>query len=182
MKKFQRVLGFASLASLSSLGVFAALVVAGCGGQAATEDDGTEVNDARTRQAISSPQPSDTSDTSTPPGPSAGDDGARDDGAGDDHERADKDDDRDRGDDHADCNEDETEKHHHHRHHRFHVLDTLDGTRDRQITIASLPASLPARLIARLHEIDTNGDGIVTKDEAKAWEHAHKHDRGMKRH
>ena len=49
-----------------------------------------------------------------------------------------------------------------------------------QITIASLPATLPARLIARLHEIDSNGDGIVTKAEAKAWEHAHKHDRGVR--
>ena len=97
-------------------------------------------------------------------------------------DRADKDDDRDRGDDHGECNEDENEKHHHHRHHRFHVLDGLDGAQDHQITIASLPAGLPPRLIARLHEIDTNGDGVVTKAEAKAWSRAHKHEHGAKKH
>ena len=181
MKKLQSVLAFSSLSCVSALGLFAALVVAGCGGQASTEDDGTEVNDAKTSQAIVSPQPA------APSGGGAAaeaddDDHERAGGEGSGHEAADKDDDRDRGDDHQECTEDETEKHHHHRHHRFHVLDGLDGTRDHQITIASLPATLPPRLIARLHEIDANGDGIVTKDEAKAWEHAHKHDRGMKRH
>jgi len=163
-----------SVVSISSLGLVAALLtaLAGCGGQAASEDDGTQVNDAaetKTSEAISSPQPA---------SPSGG--GSAGDPADDDHERADKDDDHDRGDDHEQCNEDEVGEHHHHRHHRFHVLDLLDGTHDRQITIALLPASLPARLIARLHQIDTNGDGIVTKAEAKAWEHAHKHDHGMK--
>ncbi len=171
MKKLQSVL---ALSSLSRFGLVAALstALAACGGQAASEDDGTQVNDAKTSEALSSPQPASPSGATDATG----------DAADEDHERADKDDDHDRGDDHEQCNEDEVGEHHHHRHHRFHVLDALDGTRDHQITIASLPATLPARLIARLHEIDTNGDGIVTKDEAKAWEHANKHDRGPKKH
>ena len=176
MNKFQ------SLVAFSAVGLLA-LSVAACGGQAATGDDGTEVNDATTSQAVSSPDPSGAG--AAAPSTGGGDDSDGDkEGPDDDHQgdRADKDDDRDRGDDHGECNEDENEKHHHHRHHRFHVLDGLDGTRDHQITIASLPAALPPRLIARLHEIDTNGDGIVTKDEAKAWSHAHKRGHGDKKH
>ena len=176
---------FHTLVAFSGVGLLA-LSVAACGGQTTTGDDGTEVNDAQIGQAVSSPDPSGPSAGASSAG-ATGDDGPGDgemdgdkDGQKGDH--ADKDDDRDRGDDHGECNEDENEKHHHHRHHRFHVLDGLDGTRDHQITIASLPAALPPRLIARLHEIDTNGDGIVTKDEAKAWSHAHKRGHGAKKH
>jgi hypothetical protein len=153
----------------SVLGALASSV-GGCAGHTDTEvDDGTEVSDAKmTSSAISSPDPaapSGGSGTSGEPG-----------------ERADHDDDHDHGDDHGECKGDgDHEKHHHHRHHRFHVLDALDGTKDNQITIASLPAGLPPRLIARLHEIDANGDGIVTKDEAKAWFKAHRPDHGKHR-
>jgi hypothetical protein len=135
-----------------------ALSLGACGG--ATAEDTTEVNDSSLSQAATS---------ATPPAPGA---------AGDNGERADRDDDRDRGDDSGECNDHDGEGHHHHRHHRFHVLDRLDGKQDDQITIASLPPSLPPRLIARLHEIDTNGDGIVTKAEAKAWAKAHDHHPG----
>ena len=36
------------------------------------------------------------------------------------------------------------------------------------ITIALLPPGQPARLLERLHAIDANQDGLVTRDEAKA--------------
>ena len=77
----------------------------------------------------------------------------------------------------SECNEHDRDGHHHHRKHKFKVLDRLDGVKDHQITIAALPAGLPERLIARLHEMDADGNGAVTKDEARAWRHAHKHDR-----
>lgn len=52
--------------------------------------------------------------------------------------------------------------------HRFKVLDRLDGVRDHQITLAALPANVSARLLEKLHALDANGDGVVTKDELKA--------------
>ena len=50
----------------------------------------------------------------------------------------------------------------------FKLLDRLDGDKDGRIVIASLPAKAPPRLIAKLHEIDADGDGAVTKEEARA--------------
>jgi hypothetical protein len=132
-----------------------ALSLGACGG--ATGDD-PEVNDANMAQAVTDPATSTDADA----------------GANDD--------DQDRGDDKAACSEHDGGHHHHHRHHRFHILDGLDGTEDDQITIASLPPSLPPRLIARLHQIDSNSDGIVTKDEAKAWAKAHRPERRFKQH
>jgi hypothetical protein len=76
------------------------------------------------------------------------------------------------------CSEHDHEGHHHHRNHKFKVLDRADGAKDHVITIASLPSDLPDRLITRLHEIDTDGDGAVTKHEVHAWRHAHKHGPG----
>jgi hypothetical protein len=199
--------------ALSAVGLLA-LSVAACGGRVASEDDGTQINDATTSQGISSATPSppvdgangangangnDDGANGNDDGANGNDDGANgnDDSANDDGENnddtaghqdgpnddhADRDDDREHGDDHEKCNGNADEKHHQHRHHRFHVLDGLDGTKDRRITIASLPAGLPQRLLARLGEIDSNGDGVVTKDEAKAWSAAHAHHRRTKKH
>jgi hypothetical protein len=58
--------------------------------------------------------------------------------------------------------------HHDHRHHLFKVLDSLDGKRDGVVTLAALPADLPDALVTALHALDTNGDGLVTRDEVKA--------------
>jgi hypothetical protein len=134
---------FRHLGHFTVVGVVA-LALSGCGGESTNDDDELQVDDstANTSQAVSSPAPSGAGAT-----------------GGDDSD-----------DPKSDCNDHDHEKHRHHRHHFFKVLDRIDGTKDHQITIASLPASLPARLIARLHEIDTNGDGVVTKDEVKAWE------------
>ncbi len=55
-----------------------------------------------------------------------------------------------------------------HKKHKWKLLDRLDGTKDRVITLATLPQPLPAKLLARLAEIDTNDDGLVTRDEVKA--------------
>lgn len=71
-----------------------------------------------------------------------------------------------------DCRDGDHEGHKHHRKHWFKVLDRLDGAKDGAITIASLPSGLPDRLIAKLHRIDKNGDGVVTRKEVK---HARKH-------
>ncbi|HEY8078895.1 MAG TPA: hypothetical protein VIF62_32410, partial [Labilithrix sp.] len=76
-----------------------------------------------------------------------------------------------------DCQDGDKDGHAHHHRHKFAVLDALDGVKDKQITIASLPAGLPDHLIAKLHAIDANGDGIVTKPEVKAFRQAHKHER-----
>src|SRR6267142_1705515 len=50
---------------------------------------------------------------------------------------------------------DDRGEHHHHRHHLakllFKLLDRLDGTKDKQIVLASLPATVPAKLIEKLH-------------------------------
>jgi hypothetical protein len=59
-------------------------------------------------------------------------------------------------------------------HHLFKRLDRLDGEKDKQIVIASLPDRVPDRLIEKLRTIDANNDGIVTKDEVKAARKAHK--------
>ena len=75
----------------------------------------------------------------------------------------------------SDCNEHDRGGHKNHHKHKFKVLDALDGAKDHVIVIASLPAGLPDRLIAKLHTIDSNGDGSVTKDELKASLKRHKH-------
>jgi hypothetical protein len=76
-----------------------------------------------------------------------------------------------------DEDEGEARDEHHHRHRLakllFKLLDRLDGTKDKEIVLASLPAKVPAKLLEKLHAIDTNGDGIVTKAEAKAAWKAH---------
>jgi len=74
------------------------------------------------------------------------------------------------------CRDGDREGHHRHRRHWFKILDRIDGTKDKAITIAALPPGLPDRLIAKLHRIDKNDDGIVTKKEAKRWR-KHRHHR-----
>jgi hypothetical protein len=59
-------------------------------------------------------------------------------------------------------------------HHLFRCLDRLDGQKDKTITIASLPARVPAGLVGKLHAIDTDHNGVVTKDEVRAAWKAHK--------
>ena len=82
-------------------------------------------------------------------------------------------DDEERGDD--GCKDGDHDGHKHHRHHWFKVLDRLDGQKDKAITIANLPAGMPEGLLKKLHRIDRNGDGVVTKKEAKkAWHHKHR--------
>jgi hypothetical protein len=78
-----------------------------------------------------------------------------------------------RGDD--GCRDGDRDAHHHHRRHWFKVLDRLDGTKDKAITIASLPDGLPERLLLRLARIDANSDGVVTKKEAKRALRRHRH-------
>ncbi|MDB4938931.1 MAG: hypothetical protein JWP87_5903, partial [Labilithrix sp.] len=73
------------------------------------------------------------------------------------------------------CKDHDNDGHHKHHHHKFKVLDRMDGAKDKVITIASLPPGLPDRLIAKLHEIDTDGDGLVTRAEVKAHKHEKKH-------
>ncbi len=150
------------LAALSFAGL-AALSLAACGGEAADPDANLQVSDADTTSAaLASPDPG---------APATGGDTS--DGEDDDDQQADNDGDHHKGGkDH--CNDHDHEQHKHHRHHKFKVLDRIDGTKDHVITIATLPAALPDRLIARLHKIDTNSDGLVTKDEVKAWKRAHR--------
>jgi hypothetical protein len=72
-----------------------------------------------------------------------------------------------------DCrDEDGRPKHGHRKHHLFKWLDRLDGDKDHRIVIASLPAKVPAGIIEKLHAIDADKDGVVTKKEAR---HRHKH-------
>ncbi len=78
--------------------------------------------------------------------------------------------------DEVDCNDDDDDdkdgKHHrrhHHRKHKFKLLDRLDGTKDKIITIAALPAGLPPHLLAKLAKMDTNHDGLVSREEVKVW-------------
>jgi hypothetical protein len=139
------------LIRLSVFGLaLAAFAIGGCGGKAASNDD-LVVSD---NQALASPAPS-----SSTGGGAGGGDSADDDSA-------------DRGDD--GCRDDDHDGHKNHHHHWFKVLDALDGTKDGKITIASLPAGTPDRLLARLHKLDTNNDGVVTRDEVKG----HRHHRG----
>jgi len=166
------------LAALSVVGL-AALSLAACGGQTADPDANLKVSDADTTSAaLASPDPAagaaaDTSDSEDDDGDNDGEHGDND----SDHQDGDrgakgaKGDHRKAGKDH--CNDREHDQHKHHRRHKFKVLDRVDGTKDGIITIASLPAALPDRLIARLHKIDTDGNGLVTKDEVKAWKQAH---------
>jgi hypothetical protein len=145
------------LAALSLAGL-AALTLAACGGEVTDPDANLQISDADTTSAaLGSPDPGNTGEDADD------DDDSNDpDGKGDHHKGG-----------KARCNDRDHDQHHHHRHHKFKVLDRIDGTKDHVITIASLPAALPDRLIARLHAIDTDGDGLVTKPEAKAWSHAH---------
>ena len=80
-----------------------------------------------------------------------------------------------------DCrDEDGKPKHGHRKHHLFKWLDRLDGDKDHRIVIASLPDKVPAGLIEKLHAIDSDKDGVVTKKEArhgkKHGKHHHPHD------
>ena len=155
------VLSFAGLAALS---------LAACGGETADPDANLQISDADTTSAaLASPDPA-----AAGAGATSGEtnDGEDDDDDGDHQDRdGAKGDHHKGGKDH--CNDREHDQHKHHRHHKFKVLDRIDGTKDHVITIASLPAALPDRLIARLHTIDTDGNGLVTKDEVKAWRHTH---------
>jgi hypothetical protein len=158
------------LAALSLVGL-AALSVAACAGQVDPNAD-LLVSDADTSSsALASPDPG----AAGAPGAPGASDGEDDDGDHDDGDhhggKGGKGDHPKGPKDH--CNGQEHGEHAHHRHHKFKVLDGIDGTKDHVITIAALPAALPPRLIARLHAIDTDGDGLVTKDEVKAWKQAH---------
>jgi hypothetical protein len=87
-----------------------------------------------------------------------------------------------KGDEDRDCRDGDRHQHKHHFQHKLKVLDGLDGVRDNAITIAALPPGLPKRLIDKLHEIDANHDGVVTRDEVKAalhdfGRHEGKHDK-----
>ena len=169
-----------------SLAGLAALSLAACGGATADPDANLQVSDADTTSAaLASPDPGAAGAAGGETSDGEDDDGEHQDGEhqdGDhqdgDHEDGDHEDgDGAKGNHHKGgkdrCNDRDHDKHAHHRHHKFKVLDRIDGTKDHVITIASLPAALPARLIARLHAIDTDGNGLVTKDEVKAWRHAH---------
>ena len=127
----------------------AAVVLAACGGHVAADGELAVSDNDTTSSAISSPDPGETGD---------GNDGD------DADEKTDE-----------DCNDRDREKHDHHHHHKFKVLDRMDGARDKVITIASLPAGLPERLFAKLHKLDTNGDGLVTRDEVKAHKRGKHH-------
>lgn len=132
----------------------AALSLGGCAGEDDDDDaDALEVDET------------DSADSALSAGPNAGDDS---DGAktgGPDGNKADK----------GECRDDDHGGHKHHHKHKFKVLDRLDGAKDHTIVIAALPAGLPDRLIAKLHKIDADGDGAVSKDELKAALKRHKH-------
>lgn len=56
-----------------------------------------------------------------------------------------------------------------HKKHRFKMLDRLDGKKDHQITLGRRSLSdLSSNLLEKLKALDTNTDGVVTKDEMKA--------------
>ena len=126
-----------------------ATALVGCSGASGNED--LQVNDVGQAQgALAAPAPSGGDTTG---------DGADANGEVGDH----------------DCQEGDKDGHDRHHRHKFSALDALDGVKDHQITIANLPPGLPDRLLAKLHAIDTNGDGIVTKAEVKAFRKAHHH-------
>lgn len=78
------------------------------------------------------------------------------------------------------CRDGDHEGHRRHHRHWFKILDLLDGTRDKAVTLAKLPDGTPDGLVAKLTKMDKNGDGIVTKREVKraVWRHRHHdHDR-----
>jgi hypothetical protein len=145
-------LTFGAFVSLAALSVG----LGGCAGQI-EEDDDHEITDL------------DSTTEGLTPDPAGGD---QDDQTSDGHA-----DPSEHGDKACDDRDGDHRKHHNHRHHKFKVLDRLDGTHDNAITIASLPAGLPDRLLAKLAKIDKDDDGIVTKAEAKAWMHRKKHGR-----
>jgi hypothetical protein len=141
-------------------------VLAACGGKVDAADNELDVaDDDSTSAAISSPDPGATAGGDTSEADDGDDDGDRN-GAGDDDadEHTDK-----------DCKDGDSGNHHHHHHHKFKLLDRLDGAKDKVITIASLPAGLPERLIAKLHKLDKDGDGLVTRAEVKAHKHRKHH-------
>jgi hypothetical protein len=152
------VASFVSLAALT-------LGLGGCAGQVEDDDD-HEVTDLESSSEALTPDPSGGGDQVDQTNDGDGDK------AGDPSERGDKE---------CDHRDGDHRKHRNHRHHKFKVLDRLDGTHDNAITIASLPADLPDRLMAKLAKIDKDHDGIVTKAEAKAWMH-HKRKHGGRHH
>jgi hypothetical protein len=151
-----------SLGALVTLSAFA-IALGGCAGKVADEHQITEVDSSGA--ALTSPAPADPAGGGSTTG--EGEDGeADDDGQQGGH-----------GDHECDGEERGHGKHHGHRRHKFKALDALDGNDDGAITIASLPADLPERLLAKLHSIDADGDGVVTKVEAKAALRGKKHRR-----
>lgn len=135
---------------LVSVGVLLTLAV-GCAG-ASTANDDLEIDDlGSSESSLASPDPTGNDTT--------GEDGAETGGEVGDE----------------DCNDGDHRGHGKHHRHKFSALDKLDGTRDRNITIASLPAGLPERIFAKLAKIDADHDGIVTKAEVKAFRKARKH-------
>jgi hypothetical protein len=145
-----------------SFGLAALTLGIACGGHTSTSDLEHQVTGlGTTDQALASPAPSADPGGGAPSGEQSDDDKA---------ENVDKD--CHGVGDHA--------GHEHHRHHKFKVLDGLDGKVDDAITIASLPAGLPVRLLEKLGKLDADHDGVVTKAEAKAGHHG-KHGEGPKR-
>ena len=161
-----------------SVAGFGALSLGGCGGEVAAPEADLQVSDTDTTSAaLASPDPSAGTGGTSEADDDGDDDGDHRGGPGGkgDHKKGDhKKGDHEKGDK-GDCNDRDHGGHAHHRHHKFKVLDGIDGATDGVVTIASLPPALPARLIARLHKIDADGNGLVTKDEVKAWIHAHDH-------
>ena len=142
-----------------SVAGLAAVSMGGCAGEVADDDASSalEVDDTDTTSAaLASPDPGAAVD---------GRDGH------DDKDGRDAKDGKDRGE----CNDHGVDGHKHHRRHKFKHLDRLDGVKDGTIVIASLPPGLPERLIAKLHKIDIDGNGEVSKAEVKAAIHHGKH-------
>lgn len=145
---------FTRFAALS-IAALAAVNLGGCAGEIDEDDSALEIDDTES------------TDSALSAGPNAGDDSDSDDAkTGEpDGNKADK----------GECNDGDRGGHKHHHKHKFKILDALDGAKDHTIVIAALPPGLPDRLIAKLHEIDTNDDGSVSKDELKAALKRHKH-------
>lgn len=76
------------------------------------------------------------------------------------------------------CRDGDRDHHKGHHRHWFKLLDLLDGTRDKAITLAQLPDGTPDGLVAKLTKMDTNSDGIVTKREVKRALKRHRHHDG----
>ena len=76
------------------------------------------------------------------------------------------------------CRDGDHDGHRRHHRHWFKILDLLDGTRDKAITLAELPDGMPDGLVKKLTRMDTNADGIVTKKEVKRALKRHRHHDG----